>query len=270
MVGQPFIEWQDLTWLIPDIENKCYHEDILLNPPVRLIRRSSSPKLILFEQLRNARKGESIAWVDKVTGEIREYSSRSGAEAAIITELILMGWDFDEILNLFEQMKPNHYVEHTNPNEYLRITYNNAVKMLSENEPRDKIANAYYVANTIPWPGRGGEYEQKVMCAILAKGWQFNTLQPRISRREISEHAGISKLEAIKHTLDRLQNNGIIQNIDTKRNETSQFDISLFVKSVNEVHISQQISSYINNPVTNVYQNDISSWKTADSARVFL
>jgi hypothetical protein len=262
--GQPVVEWKDLAWLLPStyLGEKFFGSNVL-KLPVRLNYRPN-PKCIYFlRTLKNAPKSNPVNKIDLITGEILKdcYDSRSEAEAAVVTSLILSGWTFEEIEKKFNDVKPGHYIEHANRQMYLISTYNNVIRYLTRSVSQYKIANAYQNACLIGWPGRGGEYEQRVLLGILAKAWQFDTYIPSVSQREICEHASISRRATVIDTVKRLSKQGFIKKLTTDTYETSRYDLSEFIYSVNNRTITQAPNTP---PVSNGTVIDNSPWETAE------
>lgn len=273
-LSQPYLEWDEVAWLasnpivgpdeilVPDFD---IIEKQLLQPPVRLIRRLSPPVKPIFSMLRNAQKGDQIPKVDITTGEILDetYPSRSEAEMGIITILLLSGYTFDEIFDEFMENNPGHFAEHPQQVRYLINSYNNAIRYLNRHQIQYDIASAYRHANLDRWEGITGEYDMKILLALLSKAWQFSTLQPSVSLREISEHAGISFLETIRRGLLRLSRMNKINIVKNDWGKATVYDVTPYVDSVKKLYSTQ--SSYNNTPpVSNVYYLDNLSWKTGE------
>jgi hypothetical protein len=151
---------------------------------------------------------------------------------------------------IFKKELPGHYAETANPEAYLINTYNKAVQYLTSSDVSYQIAVAYRFTLFNPWPGRAGEYNQKVMSAILSKAWQFNTFAPSICLREISEFTAIQRLPTISVVLNRLQGDKLIKTIGTAPSETSQFNIESYIENINNCNITH--TDNIEYPVSTV------------------
>lgn len=248
---QPDVNWNDLLWLLPDkyekaIKSPSKERDITtaipLSLPVRRIFRDN-PKdaLRLASMLQYASTSDFIPWKDHIPYKLpdgitlRGYANTSDAEGALVVMLILAGWNFDQVKIFFDSIASPHYREAKEG--YLLRTYNSAILMLAKDQPRRQIAEAYQYASSIPWPGRTGGYDLKVLLAILSKAWQFNTLYPMVSYREISEHAGI-RVQTAHKTVKRLQTEGFLRKLYNKDSDATQaYDVGVFV-SVNNRNIS--------------------------------
>ena len=278
-VCQPIVKWSDLTWLLP--KQSHYFQDIVepLHLAVRLIYRPNPAVLMLFDQPEikhtkfpgerisvpkiNYDTGLPVIWEkNPETGEVtyNNYRTRSEAEQAIIFNLILAGWSFFEIQAKFDEEKPGHYAEYRDKERYLIVSYNNAISEMMRWDIRNELAFAYKYVNNSPWPGSVGDYNQKVLLAILAKAWQFRTFQPKVSLREIGEHAGINREDTISKVTKRLFSEGLINILFTDRFETNQYDLTNLIESVNKCNITH--SPYPQG--SNVSVIDTFSWQTAD------
>jgi len=259
---QPEIAWIDINWLLPDININLESETEISRLPVRLNYRPSSPIQELHSFLRNAEKGSRIPKIDCSTGEIIKnefYKSRSEAEAAIVFSLILLGWDYYQIKSEFDCEMPGHYMECRNRDSYLKGTYYNAIQRIIDDEKRNNIANAYRYTKLIPWPGRGGDFEQRAIMAIIAKAYQFGTYKPKISFREISEHGGMSTSGA-KSAVKRLKKSGELKQILSKAYDPSQFEITPFI---NKCQKSNNNPSCVKNMTNGSYLTPV-SWQESE------
>jgi hypothetical protein len=228
----PIVDWKDMVWLVPEDRIRYSHqEQNLATPPVRLIHRPRTVNVErLLKQLKTAKKGEPIKKVDFTTGSYmkEKYPSRSEAEAAVVTDLILYGRTYDEIFDLFEVWQPGHYKEYSKKSRYLERLYIKAIAALSADNPRPYIAQLYACACSMPWPGRNGAYDHKVLLAILAQAWQFKTLYPQISMREIGTHAAINRRQTISKVVKRLTERGLLSYIEVLPYVKSQYDLYPF------------------------------------------
>lgn len=261
-LSQPVVKWKDFEWLLPP--NVTYYEVPNTKPltlPIRLIFRPSPKITYYFKRLKYAEKGDPINKIDFTTGEFLEeqYKSRSEVEAAIVMCLILAGWSFDEIFQIFEAEEPRNYAEEKSKTQYLLRTYNSALSCLMMSKKRKIIADVYDYACLKPWSGRNGSYDQKVILALLSKAWQLNTYQPSISLREISEHSAINRINTISDVLKRLNKRDYIETIPTKQYETKQYDLKPFIFQANNRYINSQEGSMFNVSVI-----DTSIWSCAE------
>jgi hypothetical protein len=56
-----------------------------------------------------------------------KYGSRSGAEQALVFGLVSAGWDYEQVVTLFDWEQPGRYAAPQSPEAYLRSTYTKAV-----------------------------------------------------------------------------------------------------------------------------------------------
>jgi hypothetical protein len=261
-LAQPIIECKDLLWLLPEtsfIKSPQYDGE-LYELPVRLIYRPNPNALKQLYFLKNAEKHDSIPKIDYITGEILDnhYPTRSEAEFGLIIDLILSGWTYEPIAEVFERELPCHYADEVNPEEYLVKSYNKAITRLTNSDTKYQISTAYRFTRSSPWPGRAGEYNQKVILALLSKAWQYESYTPKISLREISEYTAINRIHTVSNVLERLQKNNLIKIIYTLPYEISQFNIEPYLEYSNNCNINQLIIP----PVVNVAVNGYSSYIT--------
>jgi hypothetical protein len=258
---QVIVDWKDLTWLLPSNWHGQGGGIEILEPPVRIIYRPSPNAIIMFGQVRDAPKGENIHKINFERGELLEgfYNSRSEAEAAIVTNLILAGWNWDKIQEEFESEQPGHYSETNNRVDYLKRTYGNALRKLSHRRHCYNIASAYRTASLMPWPGNGGDFEQRALLAILSKAWQFDTYQPKICTREISEYSGMSD-SSVPGVLERLSVNGNIHILINGFNEIGQYDIKPFMDKCQKLNINH----FSTTTVINAQFLTPQTWETAE------
>lgn len=192
------VAWRDLQWLIAPQRAATL---TLEAPPIRLVWREMPAKARLLL----GASAETMGPVRPFAG----YVSRSEAESAAVAMLILAGWSFELIGNLFEQMRPGHYRDTKARDHYLAETYRNALGALASTPDRQAIAEMYRDAQLAPWPGRGGGLERDVFLALLAVCWQCDGWVVRASVRCLAQHAAGS-LRGVHNALGRLQRANLI------------------------------------------------------------
>lgn len=200
LLEQPGVATIDLlerpSWTTTDLDT----------PPVRLVYRAM-PKRVsyLLSALCNCPRG----------GPVATYDSRSEAEAAVVTTLILSGWGMESIAATFEGWQPGHYADAgKHQGSYLTRTYRAALSHLASTPPRPEIAQAYRDAEAMPWPGRSGLLDQAVYLGLLSLAWQAATWEPYASVRDLAELAA-SWPKNTSTALKRLQKAGLAQEVQT-------------------------------------------------------
>lgn len=195
------IAWRDLYPLIgtapqatPDLET----------PPVRLQHRDMPARARTLLR--------ALAVTDRPTRPFMGYDSRSEAEAAAVALLILAGWDYAEIAATFTRFKPGHYREHANPEAYLARTYRRVLSFLADTPTRRILATSWLAAEARAWPGRGGGLDFATYRALVATGWNFDSLTVTASLRWLAEHAAAS-IEGVRHALKRLQSAELVTRV---------------------------------------------------------
>jgi hypothetical protein len=138
--GQPGVSWTDLLWLAPTgmaqagkAQSGSVSRRKVSDPPAGL-RRIAKPKVLaLVDLIHGAGPDGRVRRIDYATGRTRAdyFDTRSEAEAALVTGLVLAGWSFDNIEELFEREQPEHYTSVPRPDYYLTTTYNKGVRYIS-------------------------------------------------------------------------------------------------------------------------------------------
>jgi hypothetical protein len=204
--SQPVVEWRDLLWLLSDQPAPLLIEEL----PIRLLHRDMPKKAKnLLEELRGAMKGQAI----------HEYQSRSDAEAAVISMLILAGWSYDQILEAFEDWSPGKYhnIKGRDQQRYFDRTYFRALSKIAAHPTRQEIAEAWKTGQSNPsWPGARGYLERDTYLGLLAICWQFGSWQVSASERDLAEYAAASQ-PGVHHALESLAKRGIIKKHNDKR-----------------------------------------------------
>jgi hypothetical protein len=143
---QPVVPWEFMTWLVPKDRliptgrrvgeyHKWDNSKVLaINKNFRYRRHPHV--LQLMESMKNAKDDERIHHINYKTGKklVDTFESRSEVEFAIIMGLVLSGWTFEEIRDVFEDNLPGHYANVPNPERYLITSYNNVIRILSKGE----------------------------------------------------------------------------------------------------------------------------------------
>lgn len=192
------IAWRDVAWLVRATPTRSALR--LAAPPVPLVRREMSAK---------AERLLMIAGVASPGKPMCGYDSRSEAEAAVCTMLILAGWTLGKIKDAFQRYQPGHYREHTRPAWYLEHTYRATLNILAATPTRLELAAEYEAARATPWAGPSGLLDQAVYCGLLSIGWQWATWEPYASVRDLEELATASSC-GVRNSLKRLQAAGLI------------------------------------------------------------
>lgn len=131
---QPILDWLSLDWVVPKktllmagVDTSADVGTDGLAMLTRKVTRCDDPTVLqLLDDLRGS---EEVHRINYRTGErlLQCFSTRSEAEAALMTGLVMAGWSFDEATALFEREQPGHYATVPRKARYLQATYNKAV-----------------------------------------------------------------------------------------------------------------------------------------------
>jgi hypothetical protein len=149
-IQQPLVSFHDLTWLLrPDALYDDQDDPVALTsdePDLGFTYYEKPSVLHLLEQLKAAHPGQPIQRIDYRTGRPLDltFPSRSEAEQAVITGLVMAGWPYQAILELFESERPAHYMENPNRTKYLRSNYRSAVRYALRREAQKKQRTASF------------------------------------------------------------------------------------------------------------------------------
>jgi len=188
--------WRDFDWLLPA---GAAAVDRVQVPPVRLLERSAGGAVeALLDKLGHAQARTRRSDRLERGHAVGKYASTSQAEAAVIAILILRGWPFDAIADLFQQAPPAHNRRRRAADAsadavlraaYLRATYANVLAELAGNATRQQLALAWRTVEQAGAAGEGAEAERRVLLAMLAHAWQVDALTFCASRRDLALHA---------------------------------------------------------------------------------
>lgn len=212
LATQPVIEWRDLQWLLPQGDTQkakiVSHQPAtqLETLPVVLQYRPIQPYTIeLLEWLKQATKGQSHG----------HYKTRSEVEAAVVTQLLLCGWELPEVHRCFTKYQPAHFQEAGKYKaQYLAHTFHNQARWLSDVSPlRPALAEEYREAAEITWPrGKTSLTNQKVVMGLIAQCWRLSAKTVYASLRTLAEHANCSH-KTVSNALKRLERQGYIRRV---------------------------------------------------------
>lgn len=125
---QPEVAWRDLLWLSPKMALSTYvdpNQDPSQYKPtgVPFVRRPVV--LNLLPMISNPDQKGRVQRINYQSGKpiMDWFSTRSEAEAALVTGLIYAGWDYRKVESLFQKVKPAHYAEVPNKTAYLSTTF---------------------------------------------------------------------------------------------------------------------------------------------------
>lgn len=202
--GQRVVSWKDLAWLLP-AQTAIQKVDEL---PVRLVYRDMPPKARgLLQVLKVASKGQSI---DK-------YPSRSEAEAAVISMLILAGWPYEKILDTFYEWNPGKFAESKgrSQQDYFDRTHSRVMSAIVGSPMRQEISMVWHnVDASYFWPGSNGLLKQKVLLGLLAICWQFGSWTVYASERDLAVYASASREGVHKILRSLCEEDGHLKKID--------------------------------------------------------
>lgn len=147
---------------------------------------------------------------------VKQYDSRSQAEAALVLSLINSGYDFEMIKRVFDtQPCYGHYAEkRTNKSQqeaerWLRLTYKSALEYQSQNESRARrtIRELQERAELTAWPHAT---DKGVYLAHLTLASNAGKLEYHAASRDLALEAGVSRPTATNAT-KRLRKAGLVQ-----------------------------------------------------------
>jgi len=201
LLGQQVIQWKDLAWLLPlQIDT---HQKVA-GLPFRLLERGMPAKAKgLLQALSGASKGQPII----------KYPSRSEAEAAVISMLILAGWQYEKILDTFHEWAPGKFseVKGKSQQDYFDRTYSKALTFIVEDATRQQIASVWHEAKAkYYWPGRQGFPKKSVYLGLLAVCWQFKSWQVNASERDLALYTASGR-QSVHTSLLSLRADGLVK-----------------------------------------------------------
>jgi len=150
-------------------------------------------------------------------GSYGSKGGRSGFDAHFLAYLIEDGWNWKEILSLYETGAhfSNRFKagEKSSGYDYLKIQYEKAIEYVSINrsELKNKLIEAEALLQTLELPGRTGLTDLSVLKAFLKIAYRTNKTEIQASRREIMQIAGISTPNTLQGSLSRIFESGFIQ-----------------------------------------------------------
>lgn len=148
------------------------------------------------------------------------YQSRSEAEQALLLSLINAGFEYGEVLDLFNRHPcAGKYAElkadnPRNAERWLNHSYREAVAYSKNESPaRQTISAALAWAASSPWPGRTGAVDRAIFAAHLTIAYKAGRLKWVASCRDLAELTGVTA-KTITNANKRLFNAELIK-LDT-------------------------------------------------------
>ncbi len=132
---QPELEYMSLSWALPQhalFETLAHRSGPGAVPDMGDMRPAyinAPPILRLLDFLRSAESAPVPKVSQRGTVLPLKYGSRSEAEQALVFGLVSAGWDFDQVVELFDREQPGHYAATPSPEAYLKSTYIKAVTL---------------------------------------------------------------------------------------------------------------------------------------------
>lgn len=133
---QPAVKWRDLLWLAPQgmaqagrAKGGSVSRRKVSDPPKAVY--NPRPKILaLVDLIHSADARGRVRRIDYRTGRPNEkyFDTRSEAEAALVTGLIMSGWSFDQVQELFEREQFQHYGSVPRMDYYLTTTWNKSCR----------------------------------------------------------------------------------------------------------------------------------------------
>lgn len=140
---QPGVLWGDLLWLAPHgmaqagkAKTGAVSRRKVYEPP-KSYGYSSRPKVLaLVDLIHKADPKGRVRRIDYRTGRPNDmqFDTRSEAEAALVTGLIMSGWSFDQVHELFEKEQLEHYSSVPRPDHYLTVTWNKSCRYVESRQ----------------------------------------------------------------------------------------------------------------------------------------
>jgi hypothetical protein len=206
LATQRVVHWAELAWLLPNAESHPMVKAV----PIRLLHREMPPKAkSLLEALAIASKGEAIG----------AYATRSEAEAAVVSILILAGWSQDEIQSTFDLWKPGKYWETKarDRQTYVDRTFTRALSSIASHPTRVAVAHCWQAVSANPrWKGADGFTRRDTLLGLLALCWQFASWEIFAPQRSLAEYAATSS-PCISRTLPSLCSDGFVERLNSVR-----------------------------------------------------
>ncbi|NLF00949.1 MAG: hypothetical protein GX601_08215 [Anaerolineales bacterium] len=238
----PQVAWRDLAWLL-DEEPAAPPAVDMPSLPVPLLWRER-PRAVdaLLRELATVEAGAPVG----------DYASRSEAEQAVVVKLVLAGWSFTQVAELFESAQPAHYRDHGDPLAYLRLCWARGLAYVREHPQRRLIAEAYRQIEGQPWPGRGGALDQRVALGLLSLAYMVARPQVAAAARDLAQHAAAS-VGGVCNALRRLRRAGLVAAMEAWRDDhedrarATQYDVSGLLSMDKLEHMSP-----VQSPVTYV------------------
>lgn len=137
---------------------------------------------------------------------VETYSTRSEAEQAIVTSLVNSGYDFSEVLGLFESYPAAgkfRALWNDDPKKairWLQGSFDKAAAFVeSQQSPaRETALSLLQYARSIAWPGLTGSTDRAVYLAHLSIAIRAAKLTYSAGSRELAELAGVNSKTAAK------------------------------------------------------------------------
>jgi Bifunctional DNA primase/polymerase, N-terminal len=220
--GLRAIAWKDLVWFVgapaPTGGSRPEAPGARRPAPVRpvsLAWRHLRPEVIAqLQGLRDWPVGTAYG----------RFLSASEAEESCIASMILAGWSYGQIRAAFDAEQPGAYMRRGDRREnYLKLSYNNALEELATTLPRPELAAAYVELALWDLP----TYDRKALRALLALCWasDYPAWQVSASLRQLAEQAGCGR-HAMYNALKRLQVDGLLVYI-LDGSGVGRFDLAL-------------------------------------------
>lgn len=207
-----------------------------LSLPIPLPYQPAPPLVYtLLNILQTAPKGLPIPHPN---GTREPYASRSEAEQAIISTLILCGWPYAEIARLFDDNQPGHYREISARSQagYLKTSYRNALLNIIETPDRQPILAAYQWAFSPGWPLRSG-LARLVYHHILLTAWRDARLDPIVPYSNLRQTTGASN-GGLSAAIDQLEQAGLIRRLPGRAlsGKPDRIEVFLDAEKTNNSH----------------------------------
>ena len=115
------------------------------------------------------------------------YASHSEAEFAAICSLLRIGWCEDEIVRLFDEHQPVHYMKANSDSDWLISHMISPARAVVKSNKGDVIQNLLIWSRDRLWKGRTGQTDRAVFEACCKRAMQESPFRFRATVREISE-----------------------------------------------------------------------------------
>lgn len=208
-----------------EINEECKIKTYVTSP-ITLIRRIP-PRIVreIISKIQTSKDEEEI-----VIDEYHKYASKTGAERAIASDLILVGYTELEVHDFFEKEIEGGFYNQLNYNdkhEYVHNLYIDFVNCICSDSIRKRIIDVYRIIEQSPFVGRSGGTDKLILLALESKAFEFNTEVIKMSVSEIALFSHLSK-STVSKALKRLPSRGVSLHCSNIPGDAIAYDLEEF------------------------------------------